>query len=128
MEGARYQPATQKQLHVANNISCLFLKVQTTAHLHTVSHLIVRHLSVQPVPSLTSQPCQPTSLSAYFNDLEIVSRGQASVNIFLSSSLTGLLSSKSNLNTWLWRLAPVSRGLGYFIQEYYHFLFTSPLL
>ena len=56
MEGARYQPATQKQLHVANNISCLFLKVQTTAHLHTVSHLIVRHLSVQPVPSLTSQP------------------------------------------------------------------------
>ena len=77
MEAARYQPTTQKQLHVANNISCVFLKFKTTAHLNTVSPLIVGH-SDCPVWSLAwpVSPPNPLSSLAYFNDLEIVNPGQ----------------------------------------------------
>ena len=61
MEAARYQPTTQKQLHVANNISCVFLKFKTTAHLNTVSPLIVGH-SDCPVWSL-AWPASPPNPS-----------------------------------------------------------------
>lgn len=89
MAAARYQLTTQKQFRVANNISCLLLKVQTSAHLHSVAldcrTCELRVSSVVPgVPPVQppNPACHYNLLSAYFNDLEIVSRGQASVNIF----------------------------------------------
>ena len=53
---ATSQPTTQKQLHVANNISCVFWKVQTTQLLSwsRVSQLIAGHVSVHCPASVAS--------------------------------------------------------------------------